>query len=1278
MVINSKFHLSTEVVTKEKIPNPITEWNKYSKPIRVINSLINKYFILLFMLIFPALVASSLQAAPVSYDNSAFAVLNPWEGGTGNTLCVNIDVTSNNGMLLVELCKDPAVNGPVGNASVSSVTYDDIAMQFVTSVADSDNPIEVDIYALANPPDGNYPVCVTLTANDFVIMDVVSYNNVGQIGAISVNHVYLDSYLSTTITTTTPGSWIAGIAGVRANDNIATMSSDWIPRLNVTMNGDRTGLSFDQPAASPGTYFPNVTNDYYSEWQALVIAAVELEPSDIQVPPDSTTTITITISPTITVTETLTLTPSYTATLVSGPTPCFITKWGSSGTGNGQFSVPEGIAVSGIGNVYVTDFLNDRIEEFSGTGAYITQWGNQGNNNGQFVHPLGVAIDSSGDVYVADSNNNRIQEFSSTGAYITQFGMQGPDAGMFHSPSGIAIDSSGDVYVADSGNNRIQEFSSTGTYITQFGSSYYGSGTGNGQFNHPEGVAIDSSGNVFVTDSWNNRVEEFSSTGAYITQWGSSGTSPGQFSTPIGIAIDRSGNIYIADVGNNRIQEFSNTGVYMTQWGSYGTGNGFFDWPYVVAADSSGDVYVADDNDKVQEFGVCGSPTITPVVSLTITVTLTPTDTATLVPGPTPCLIMQWGSSGNGNGQFYNPYGIALNSSGDVYVTDDSNDRIEEFSSTGAYMNQWGVLGNGNGQFHGPFGVAVSGSGNVYIADTYNNRIQEFSSTGTYITQWGSNGSGNGQFNLPYGVAVDSSGNVYVTDEGNNRIEEYGVCASPTPTLPVTPSITQTISITATASCTPVVTGTATPTSTCSFPSSYDTDTIAAYEFENNGNDSSGNGYNLIPVNGGGSYQTSPVKYGSYSYYNSLTNNSYDLFPAALETRLAALSSFAIEFWVYIPVQTPCVHSLIPVVRGTAEGQPNVIMLQINNSSNWNDWGGALINFKIGATEIFITMSYPSVGWHHFSIDWTGTVYNLYMDSTIAGYINSTANVFASGSGNTFGLSSYFGNTEGDYGIPAGSGLDRLIISDIARGGHETLPSGCYGPTNTATYTRTPTYTNTTSPISTYTQTAAFTMSPTNINTNTDTATSTITEAFTETPTYTTTPTYTNTASQTSTYTQTATFTISPTYTITDTGTAIPTMTATLTQTLTYTITPTDTNTPALTFTASITPTSTISPTITITPTYYYGSGIIIYPNPYNPGKAVDGTLKFINVPINANIFIYTISGEIVISLAAQAPDVFWNGRNSYNSPVSPGIYYYVIKLGSSNILEIGKIFVVH
>jgi trimeric autotransporter adhesin len=146
------------------------------------------------------------------------------------------------------------------------------------------------------------------------------------------------------------------------------------------------------------------------------------------------------------------------ASVTHAETYKFVTKWGSSGSGVGQFSDPPNVAVDSSDNIYVLDCENHRIQKFNSTGGYITQWGSSGSGNGQFSNPYCVAVDSSGNVYVSDTYNSRIQKFNSTGGYITQWGSSGSGDGQFHYPYCVAVDSSGNVYVADNYNNRIQKF----------------------------------------------------------------------------------------------------------------------------------------------------------------------------------------------------------------------------------------------------------------------------------------------------------------------------------------------------------------------------------------------------------------------------------------------------------------------------------------------------------------------------------------------------------------------------------------------------------------------------------------------------------------------------------------------------------------------------------------------------------------------------------------------------------------------------------------------------
>jgi aldose sugar dehydrogenase len=261
---------------------------------------------------------------------------------------------------------------------------------------------------------------------------------------------------------------------------------------------------------------------------------------------------------------------------------------------------PAGIAIDpSSGNVYVADTGNNRIQVFYDNGTFISTWGRFGGaSNGTFSHPQGIAIDQEGNVYVADTANNRIQVFSSNGTYISKFprkwGEFGPRDGMLTSPEGVAINpSSGNVYVADTGNNRIQVFSSNGTFVSKWGEQ----GTTDGMLRSPEGVAINpSSGNVYVADTGNNRIQVFSSNGTFISKWGEQGTTDGMLRSPAGIAVDpSSGNVYVADKDNHRIQVFSSNGTFVSKVGIYGFMEEGTRFPEGVAINpSSGNVYVAD------------------------------------------------------------------------------------------------------------------------------------------------------------------------------------------------------------------------------------------------------------------------------------------------------------------------------------------------------------------------------------------------------------------------------------------------------------------------------------------------------------------------------------------------------------------------------------------------------------------------------------------------------------------------------------------------------------
>jgi tripartite motif-containing protein 71 len=425
-------------------------------------------------------------------------------------------------------------------------------------------------------------------------------------------------------------------------------------------------------------------------------------------------------------------------------------KAGLSGSGAGEFAEAFGVTVdASSGNVFVTDAVNDRIEEISAEGAYVTQFGSTGAGNGEFNEPADLTV-AEGELYVSDYANNRVEEITETGSYLGQIGSKGKAAGQMEGPFGIAANpTTGDLFVADSKNNRIEEFTPAGKFLAEFGSP----GVGKGQFNVPAGLAINSSGVLYIPDFYNNRIEEWHPPQAggahllYSTQFGSAGSEHGQFNYPGVPAIDGHGNVWATDYGNNRIQEFTAAGVFIATYGSAGITEGKFEGPTGIAVNqASGNVYVGDcNNNRIDELSSTG----TPIRSI-----------GTTEPGKLHC-----------------PGGVKIDSSGNIWVADTENNRIVEFSATGTYIAAYGTLGSGNKQFKKPEDLAFSG-GNLYVADAGNNRVEELSSTGTYLGQFGYEGSGSGQLKTPEGIASDAAGNLYVLDRGNSRIEEFSSSGS--------------------------------------------------------------------------------------------------------------------------------------------------------------------------------------------------------------------------------------------------------------------------------------------------------------------------------------------------------------------------------------------------------------------------------------------------------------------------------------------------------------------
>lgn len=282
-----------------------------------------------------------------------------------------------------------------------------------------------------------------------------------------------------------------------------------------------------------------------------------------------------------------------------------------------------------------------------------------------------------------------------------------------------------------------------------FDFSFGEEGTGNGQLKQPNlGIATDAEGNVWVSDTENNRVEKFNSKGEYLSQFGKEGTGNGEFKVPMGLAIDPSGNILVVDSGNDRVQKFSSKGEYLSKFGEKGSGEGQFESPAGIEFSGSNFFVVDSGNNRVEKFNSSFK------------------------------LLAQFGKEGSGDGEFKSPTGVVV--TGSIWVTDTGNNRVQHFATTNfKYLSKFGEKGFGNGQFEDPTGITSDFQGRLWVVDSGNNRVEKFNSDGEYQDQIGEKGSGTGQLSNPTGIAAPSAQKLLILDTGNGRVESWTVKTEP-------------------------------------------------------------------------------------------------------------------------------------------------------------------------------------------------------------------------------------------------------------------------------------------------------------------------------------------------------------------------------------------------------------------------------------------------------------------------------------------------------------------
>jgi sugar lactone lactonase YvrE len=418
------------------------------------------------------------------------------------------------------------------------------------------------------------------------------------------------------------------------------------------------------------------------------------------------------------------------------------------------------VAVDSNGNTWIVD-SGHHVIKFDPTGIRLMELGstwNSGTANDRFNEPYGIAFDSAGNVYISDKNNHRIQVFNGAGTYLTTLGATanpGSDNAHFRYPRHIAIDPNNRLYVADTDNHRVQIFDVANvgaiTYLATLGVTG-ASGSDNGHFNAPQGVAVDmTQGRIHVADGYNYRVQVF----GYATRAYQQTLTEGSF---IGdVAVDAAGYLYVAKSWSEHgvVRQFDSNLNFVRNYGTQGvpylTDGYHYEWPGAVAVAPDGSIYIGErEGKRLVKLNAAG--------------------------------VLQWsrgvpGVWGTDNNHFTEVNDVALDSAGRAYAVDSSAHRVQMFEADGAYFaTLGGAWGTGDTQFNIPRGIAIGPDDRIYVADTFNHHIQIFDQYRHYLStigQTGVAGSDNAHFNQPEDVEVDASGNIYVADENNHRIQVF-------------------------------------------------------------------------------------------------------------------------------------------------------------------------------------------------------------------------------------------------------------------------------------------------------------------------------------------------------------------------------------------------------------------------------------------------------------------------------------------------------------------------